>query len=324
MWQQIVGHETVIKTLINALNNKKVAHAYLLTGPRGLGKETIARTFAQAFFCEREESIPCDQCSNCKRLQEGNYPDFHIIEPIGNAIKIEQIRNIQKSCQYKPYEGIGRVYLIKNAEAMTVESANCLLKVLEEPNENTVFLLTAENPYMLLPTVLSRCQRLNLRPVPPSVLADWLIKQGLDSERARVISALSDGAPGKALNLISPKEPDRRETVVAKAAQIQRGDVITALRIAEDMEKDKDAVKEDLDLLATWYRDLLVWAKTRETRLLINLDFLDEIKKQALGLDINKIGKDLNDIMKTRRNIQSNVNLKLSLETLLLKLSKSA
>ncbi len=324
MWKGLISHENVVKTLINAINQDKVAHAYLFVGSQGIGKKTLAKTFAQALFCVEGTGVPCGHCNSCKRIVAGNYPDFHITEPSGNSIKIDQIREIQKSCRYKPYEGLKKVYIIQSAETMTTEAANCLLKVLEEPSKDTVFLLTAENPYMLLPTVISRCQKLNLRPVPPIPMHQWLIGQGVEAARAKVVTLLSDGIPGKALELVRDSHQDPRLNAVKWMEKIQQGDIISVLRLAEDMEKDKEKIGEELNLLACWYRDLLIWAETQAEELVVNVDMLEDIKRQSARTNSSRIRFDLQCILATKKNIQANANLRLCLETLLLKLIRIA
>lgn len=324
MWEQIAGHETVKQVLINALKSGKLAHAYLLTGPRGIGKETIARALAQAFFCAQEDGTPCNSCTSCQKIMAGNYADLHVIEQAGTAIKIEQVREIQKICQYKSYEGRGKAFIIKNAETMTPEGANCLLKVLEEPKGDTLFLLIAENPYALLQTVLSRCQRLNLQPLPVGTVTDWLIHQGFEEDKAKVAAFLSNGLPGKALELVDSDESGKRLEVARRVEGVMTGDLVRVLRIAEEMDNNKETILEELDLLALWYRDLLVWKTTREEGLLINIDMVAEISKQAAKVDAVILQENLANIMKTKSNLRANANLRLNLESLLLKLMKIA
>lgn len=324
-FNDIIGHHQAVTTLQNALQSGRVAHAYLFHGPEGVGKSTLARVFAMAYFCGRAPADACGECADCHRFLQGNNPDFKEVAANGSTIKIDQVREVQREAQFKSYGGKGKVYLLSQAENLTPEAANCLLKVLEEPPPGTVFLLTADNPYRLLPTILSRCQQIPLRRVSPDVIAGELVKRfGKLSGEARVTALLSDGLPGKAI-AGAGEESGRglRGEVLELLQGIKKGDVAELFGLAEGMEKSKEQTRLMLDLLTLWYRDQLVWLTTRSPDMIINIDLLDEIKTGE-GLGAERIMTAIDEISRARALLAGNANFRLVLEVLLLKLAKCA
>ncbi|HWI55377.1 MAG TPA: DNA polymerase III subunit delta', partial [Desulfobacteria bacterium] len=201
LFGQIIGHEQPKKIFKNAIADGRFAHAYLLHGMPGVGKKSLASALVANLFCPDRNGDACGVCPTCRRVEKNNHPDFFIIGPSGNNIKIEQVREIQKKVQLRPYEGTIKVFLITESECMTREASNCLLKILEEPPSDTVFLLTANNLYSLMPTIISRCQTIPVGKVPLDKIEQLLQSHGLEEEKARLYASLSDGVPGAALGL---------------------------------------------------------------------------------------------------------------------------
>ena len=324
-FNEIIGHRQAVTTLQNALQRGKVAHAYLFYGPEGAGKTTLARIFAMAYLCGVKADDACGECADCRRFLQGNFPDYHEIEGNGGSIKIDQVREIQREAQYTSYAGKGRVYLLRKAENLTTEAANCILKVLEEPPAGTIFILTADNPYRLLPTILSRCQQIPLRRVSPEIITGELVKRWQRSPGdARVAAMFSDGLPGKAISAASGEAGQAmREYVLDLLQRVRKGDVTELFAIAEEMEKSKEQTGLVLDLITLWYRDQLVWITTHSLEMVINSDLLDELQKgEQMGKE--RIMFAIGELSRARRLLAGNANLRLVLEVLLLKLSKCA
>src|SRR4030042_5183709 len=211
MWQ-VIGQDRAVDLLRRSLENGRLAHAYLFTGQPHCGKMTLGINLAQALNCENEER-PCGECKSCLRITAGNHPDVQIIGRLSGAdagggsskkeISISQIRELQHFAALQPYEGKYRVYIVDGAEYQNEESANCLLKTLEEPPPNVLFILLAGNENRLLPTIVSRCQRVELFPLPASVIEKALVAHWqVAPEKARLLSRLCRGGIGWAVSAL--------------------------------------------------------------------------------------------------------------------------
>ncbi|MDT3700720.1 MAG: DNA polymerase III subunit delta' [Thermincola sp.] len=322
---EVIGHAQAKRVLQNALGDSRVAHAYLFHGPAGVGKKTLAKAFAGALLCEAAVKDSCGGCSVCRRMADEQLPDFYVLNPAGSNIKVEQIRDLQKKAQLKPYEAARKVYLINQAETMTTEAANCLLKVLEEPPKETVFLLTTVNQYSLLPTIISRCQAIPLSRLPAAEIGEMLVsKCGVKPEEAFLYASLADGLPGAAWELaVSGGGKEIREQVFKIDEQIAAGSVQALFKTAEEFEKKKDSLPQILEQLLLWYRDKLVWLQTNEEKLIINIDKISELKNNSVSLSKNYLVSSIDSILEAKNQINRNVNPRLVLEVLLLKLAKT-
>lgn len=318
-FKDILGHNQVKKVLLNAITQNRVAHAYLFFGPSGIGKRGMATAFAAGILCTTSPGSACGECSRCRRISEGIYPDVFILSPVNGSIKIEQVRGIQKKVQYKPYEGEKKVIIIEDAEAMTRDASNSLLKILEEPPEDTCFILTASNHYNLLPTIVSRCQPIQMGKVPADDIEKLLESRGLDLEKAKLITVFADGIPGRALEMIDSGNLEESRAYVFNLAQaIEKGSVSELLKYAEELEKRGD-LQTILEQMVLWYRDNLMWLETNKDNLIINLDRLNFIKSHK-GTKQYYIDS-IKEILEAKNKIEQNVNLRLTLEVLLLKLA---
>lgn len=198
MWSKILGHSRQILKLKRALKENKVPHAYLFSGIEGVGKRQTAIGLAQALNCAGIKEIPCEQCLSCQKISKGVHPDCLFIEPDGKTIRIEVLRDLKQKAYLYPLEGRSKIFIIDQAEKMTLASANALLKILEEPPNQTYFILITSQPSALLPTIRSRCQKMEFGPLPSEILIQILMRLGKDSKEAKLLADLSQGSIQKA------------------------------------------------------------------------------------------------------------------------------
>lgn len=321
--ENILGHKQIKQTLKNSIQRDRVAHAYLFMGPPGVGKQAAAQAFARVLLCEEPQNGEvCGECRSCRQLEGENHPDLHLLQPSGASLKIEQIRELQKQVQYKPYQAKRQVFVIEQVEAMTQEAANCFLKTLEEPSGQTVFILLSDQPYALLPTILSRCQQFQFRPLANQEVVAGLVKLvGIDQDRAAELAPLAGGSLGRALRLASGNEqwPLRAKflELVKRLPKINR---VQALATAEEFASERNEAVEILELLLLWFRDLLVYHFTHKKELLINQDQMNQVLEQINLYDSLQLTAILEEIKAAKERIVANANTRMTLEVLMLKI----
>lgn len=329
MWD-IVGHRQAITLLENSLLQDTLAHAYLFTGPRHVGKRTLAINLAQAVNCETD-TRPCGQCTPCRRIAAGKHADIHeidLLSPDKKEIGIDQVRDIQTAAYLPPYEGKHRVFIVEKTELLSLEAANCILKTLEEPLPHVLLILLCSREKVLLPTILSRCQRLELRPLPTALLRDTLIhKYGMERDRAELHARLSGGCPGWAIRAMADatlmEERDERLTTldgVISSGVPER--LKYAAELASRFSKERDTVIEILSSWVHWWRDILM-AKSGNDHLLMNIDRRELVCHHASTLNMRQILDFIDHLQLTSRYLDQNANPRLTLELLMLRIPRT-
>jgi DNA polymerase-3 subunit delta' len=305
-----------------ALRRGRLAHAYLFLGPEGVGKASIAQALTAALNCAdlREDGDACGMCPSCKRLAAGTHPDFLIIAPTSEGrqpqIKIEQIRELRRVTAYPPVGGGWRVALIKPAEALNDAAANSLLKTLEEPPPQHLLILTAGVEADLFPTVVSRCQKLALAPLPYSLITQELIRRSLSPSQAALMAALSGGSLGRAL-VLEPEELLRqRQQVLTDLESLSRGNDTTALDWAQGLAKAASETDTFLLLTQLWYRDLLLLSCGAPERLLAHQDHLPDLQAEAARSHQDLWLAKLAALSAAQRHLRANLNPELTLDLL--------
>jgi DNA polymerase-3 subunit delta' len=321
----MIGHEWAVDLLKGHLRRGAPRHAYLFTGPRGVGRRTLALRFAQAI---NAESPPApgeyDPDSRTSLQFEGmQHPDLSIIarQEGDRDIKIEAIRGLQQSLALSPYSAKYRIALLLNFEDANASSANALLKTLEEPNRRVVIIMTAESAEVLLPTIASRCEILRLRPVPlDDVAAGLQARWDIPSGQAKLLAHLSNGRPGYAVRLDQePEELTQRAAWLDEQRQLISGSRITRFQYAADISKDKEQFHEVLQVWLSYWRDVLMHTARADTPI-TNLDRVEEIGELSVHLDVDIAKSTLAAIENTISLLKTNVNLRLAAENLLLQL----
>lgn len=321
----VVGHEWALELLAQAVRTGRTSHAYLFLGPDQVGKTTVARAFAQALLCERESGEPCGACPTCRRVAEGRYPDCQIVQAEKNVIAIEQVRNLQTDAAVAPLEGRRKVFIIREIERATLPAANALLKTLEEPASRVVLLLTSDRRELVLPTILSRCQVVDLRPLPAEQIRQALLTRwGADEAQAALLARLCGGRPGWAVQaLTQPETWQARAKFLDDLLTLTAQGPLERLNYAERLSRSPADAETALGIWATWWRDVLLLQQELPDNLL-NLDRLAQLQQQADLFGAEQVQNALTDLSQTLRRSQTNVNLRLALDVLLLRLPKSA
>ena len=323
----IIGQEQLKEHLQNAISMNKVSHAYIINGERSSGKEFIARIFAMALQCEKGGTEPCGECHSCKQAMSNNQPDIiYIGHEKPNTIGVEDIRGqINNDIGIKPYSSPRKIYIMNEGEKMTVQAQNALLKTLEEPPEYAVILILTTNVEALLPTILSRCVVLNMKPVPDAKVKKYLMEElGVPDYKANICVAFARGNIGKAKLLASSEEfekvKDEAITLVKYINDMEINEIVKAIKKITEYKFD---VNDYLDILSVWYRDVLLYKATKDINSLIFKDELQQIRRVADRSTYEGIETIVNALQQAQRRLEANVNFDLTMELLLLTIKEN-
>ncbi len=323
-FDSIKGHPQQIRLLKNAVQRGTVAHAYLFTGIPGIGKMSVARSLAKALTCSSGSKADfCDACTSCLMINGETHPDLHIIEPDGDFIKISQVRTMQDRLLYTHFLDRYRLVLIDRAEAMNLQSANCLLKTLEEPPENTVIILLTSFPYRIPATIRSRCQRVVFHPLPSRMIEEMLqeLRGPTASDVYRLSSRLAGGSLGRALRWQESGILQQRKRLLALVAGSAHSLLNAIFDFADELGEDREALRELLDLLRMWIRDVMIAKGGGATADLLNIDCADRAMHMARTLSWPRLFQQDLLVADAQSALQGPANPKLAMEQLLLMLS---
>lgn len=317
----IIGQDRAVHVLKVIIEHNEAAGAYLFTGPDGIGKAMTAIEFAKALNCEKNQTDACDECASCKKIRSGNHPDVFIVEPREDSrvIKIDEIRDIIYATSLKPYEGRTKIFILRDAERMTEESSNALLKVLEEPPQNQVFILTTCRISAMLPTIISRCRVLRFNILDREDSRRLLIERhNFSDEEAVLFSHLAMGSPGIAIHFKEENLLKQRDQVLNDFFFRKR-----ALFSEDILDEKKYIDTEDvLFILLCWYRDMLVSKLNASKDIFLNADKEEGIVSYANGFSQKELENNIMAIIKTMGYIRRNVNPKMALFNMILELAR--
>jgi DNA polymerase-3 subunit delta' len=329
MWRTI-GQQKAIAFLKHNLAAENAAHAFLFTGPAHVGKLTMAFDLAQALNCQSDEP-PCGKCTSCERILQGKHSDVMLID-LDNSpgtqdassrskISINDIKEIERSASLFPYEGIYRVFIINGAENMSREAANSLLKILEEPPPQVIFALTATDETHLLPTVISRCQRIDLVPLPSAEIENILVRScGIESEKAKLIARLSGGCPGWALNAsINDTYLNERADRLSQITPLLTSNWEDRFTYAAQFENKRKKAEDILNIWLAWWRDILL-VKGGCKEYIVNIDYISTIETWARTLTLSEISNFAAYIGQSLDALSRNANVRLLFETIMLEM----
>lgn len=320
-FRDIVGHEQVVAHLQNAIRQKKVSHAYLFSGEAGSGKRLVAEAFAKTLLCEEGGIEACGKCKSCRQTESGNQPDFRIVVREKAGLGVKEIREqVTSDAQIKPYSSEYKVYLIDEAEKMTEEAQNALLKTIEEPRGYVVFLLLVSRQEQLLPTVLSRCVSLPLYPVSTEKIKSFLMeKRGVPDYLAQTAAVFSGGLVGRAARYAESEEfNEQRREVLGLVKSVDSMSMAEVTETVKSLSSRKEYVDEYLDMMQLWYRDVLLFKATQDVNFLLFADELDAVASQAGKRSFENLQGIVDAMEQVRQRLKSNVNFENAIELLLL------
>ncbi len=322
---QVIGHEWAVHSLESSAQREQLRNAYLFCGVHGIGKRTLARQFAQRLLCQ-QPNAPCGTCRTCKLVGLGRHPDVLWVEPIvsGNLIKsakigIEAIRELNYQLSLRPVETTRRIAVLSQFETANDAAANALLKTLEEPPGNALFLLTASDELALLPTILSRCERLNLRPLPIRTVQSALEEHWqAPADQAQLLAHLSAGRLGWAVQMMqNPEALQVRQQALDDLSQQLSNSLALRFVYAEKLSKDRELLTVTLDHWRTWWRDVLLLVSGQGERV-VNIDRLSGFKSLQQRVTAQQAAQALEEIETALQQLERNANARLVLENLLL------
>ena len=302
-FEKIRGQRLAKKYLSNSIKSNMISHAYMFEGPSGVGKNTMARELATTLL-EMENLF--------------NSPDYIEITPDGNSIKIAQIRKLQSDILVKPYKSY-KIYVIDEAQKMTVEAQNALLKTLEEPPKYAIIILITNNKESLLDTIKSRCEIIKFTPIPLVEVADYLTQTGVDKNRASLLANFSRGSMQKAIELSESEDFHiMRDEVQKYVETFLTGSMLDIMDIQSSIEKYKDNITNVLDLLVNYFRDIMMVKENVDSSMIINLDRLVFIKNMSTKITYSQLSKIIDIIEETKNKLRSNCNFNISIQVMTL------
>lgn len=302
-FEKIRGQRFAKKYLSNSIKSNMISHAYMFEGPSGVGKNTMARELSTTLL-EMENLF--------------NSPDYIEITPDGNSIKIAQIRKLQSDILVKPYKSY-KIYVIDEAQKMTVEAQNALLKTLEEPPKYAIIILITNNKESLLDTIKSRCEIIKFTPIPLVEVADYLTQTGVDKNRASLLANFSRGSMQKAIELSESEDFHiMRDEVQKYVETFLTGSMLDIMDIQSSIEKYKDNITNVLDLLVNYFRDIMMVKENVDSSMIINLDRLVFIKNMSTKITYSQLSKIIDIIEETKNKLRSNCNFNISIQVMTL------
>lgn len=326
-FKDVVGHKDILKYISSAVENNRVSHAYILNGERGSGKKMLANLLAMTLLCETGDNEPCGKCHSCKQAESGNHPDIiRVTHEKPNSISVDDIRTqVNNTVDIKPYQGPYKVYIIPQADMMTPQAQNAILKTIEEPPSYAVFLLLTENAETLLPTINSRCVMLKLRNIKDTLIKKYLMENlEIPDYKADMCTAFAQGNMGRAIMLANSDHFNEiREEAVQLLKHISEMELNEIVAAVKNISVYKLEITDYLDIIMIWYRDVLLYKATKEIDKVVFKDQLQSIKEQARKSSYEGIELILESLEKAKARLKANVNFDLVMELLFLTIKEN-
>ena len=321
---EIVGHEQIKEHMQAAIRDKKPFHAYLFQGEEGVGKEALARTFAAGLQCQSESADkPCKECVSCRQMESGNQPDVIWVTREKASLGVDEIREqLCNTMDIKPFSSPYKIYLVPEAEKMTEAAQNALLKTIEEPPEYGIVILMTINISALLPTIQSRCLTMEFRPLSTAVVESYVKEHcQVPDYQARASAAFAQGNLGKAMRYAKSEDfIERKDHIISLLRHVEQMDLSEMLAVIKDLGTRKDEVRDYIDLMVLWYRDVLLFKATKDINQLLFQDEASYISREASHRSYEKIEEILQAFEKAKVRLRANVNFDITMELMLLTL----
>ena len=323
-FSEIVGHEQIKEHMQAAIRDKKPFHAYLFQGEEGVGKEVLARTFAAGLQCQSESTDkPCKECVSCRQMESGNQPDVIWVTREKASLGVDEIREqLCNTMDIKPFSSPYKIYLVPEAEKMTEAAQNALLKTIEEPPEYGIVILMTSNISALLPTIQSRCLTMEFRPLSTAVVESFVKEHcQVPDYQARASAAFAQGNLGKAMRYAKSEDfIERKDHIISLLRHVEQMDLSEMLAVIKDLGTRKDEVRDYIDLMVLWYRDVLLFKATKDINQLLFQDEASYISREASHRSYEKIEEILQAFEKAKVRLRANVNFDITMELMLLTL----
>lgn len=323
-FSEIVGHEQIKEHMQAAIRDKKPFHAYLFQGEEGVGKEALARTFAAGLQCQSESADkPCKECVSCRQMESGNQPDVIWVTREKASLGVDEIREqLCNTMDIKPFSSSYKIYLVPEAEKMTEAAQNALLKTIEEPPEYGIVILMTSNISALLPTIQSRCLTMEFRPLSTAVVESYVKEHcQVPDYQARASAAFAQGNLGKAMRYAKSEDfIERKDHIISLLRHVEQMDLSEMLAVIKDLGTRKDEVRDYIDLMVLWYRDVLLFKATKDINQLLFQDEASYISREASHRSYEKIEEILQAFEKAKVRLRANVNFDITMELMLLTL----
>lgn len=320
-FNNVIGHEQIIEHMQTAIEKDHVSHAYILNGEQGAGKKMLADIFAATLQCEEQGVNPCGHCKSCLQASSGNQPDIIKVTHEKASISVDDIRSqLNADIDIKPYSSRHKIYIIDEADKMTEQAQNALLKTIEEPPSYGIIMLLVTNKNKLLPTILSRCVTLNLKPVSTELITDYLMKEyQVPDYNANISARFSQGNVGKAIRYSSSEEfNESKDKILHLLKYIEGMQVYEILEGVKQLGEHKLDIYDYIDIMMLWYRDILLYKVTNNPNQLLFRTEYPYIKKQAEKIGYDGIENIIRAMDKAKERLRANVNFDIAMELMLL------
>ena len=325
---EILGNERIKEHFITAVHHKKISHAYIMEGDKGSGKKMLAEAFSKILQCEGRETTglveSCGKCESCIQMEHHDHPDvIWVSHEKPNVISVGEIREqIVNTVEIMPYKGPYKIYIVDEAEKMNAAAQNAILKTIEEPPEYGIVILMTSNISALLPTIQSRCLTMEFRPLSTAVVESYVKEHcQVPDYQARASAAFAQGNLGKAMRYAKSEDfIERKDHIISLLRHVEQMDLSEMLAVIKDLGTRKDEVRDYIDLMVLWYRDVLLFKATKDINQLLFQDEASYISREASHRSYEKIEEILQAFEKAKVRLRANVNFDITMELMLLAL----
>ena len=324
LFSDILDQKNIIEHMKKSVETGTISHGYIISGEKGMGKKLLADTYSMAIQCENDDQRPCLKCHSCKQALSRNHPDIKWVwhEKPG-SISVEEVRaQIVNDIGIKPYSSDYKIYIVDDAEKMTVAAQNALLKTIEEPPAYGIIILLCKNREMLLDTIISRCVVLDVKPVLSSEIKNYLIRNcQVPDYKAEEITNFAMGNLGKAIDMAQSEEYENiRKIVTELLKDIENKSAVSINTAVKDIGTYKDKIDEVLDSMLLWFRDVLLYKSSGCDEKLMFAEYKENIKRQSQEYSFKNLDQVCKEIDRFKLRLASNVNFDIGLEVLLIKI----